>query len=174
MNQPTYSTNDMNELLNDNSDDECDREIQNCDIADGFAHMPQLDTDDEEENRRFRERFNDDPGIRCLMDISLPSPLPMASTSHECKNRINIGFYWIIISFLCNFWLLSIDYEDNQPPSPMGILRESPSPSATKWFEENMSDFSLSSFLGHLDANYDGRRSRSQSRSPSRGVSSIY
>lgn len=63
------------------------------------------------------------------------------------------------------------DFEDNSQPSisPMGILSESPVPSASKWFEENLNDFSLSSFLGHLESNCDGRRSRS--RSPNRVVS---
>lgn len=56
----------------------------------------------------------------------------------------------------------------------MGILRESPVPAASRWFEENMNDFSLSSFLGHLESNCDqtnGRRSRS--RSPNRKVSAL-
>lgn len=68
-----------------------------------------------------------------------------------------------------------LDFNDpnSQPPvSPMGILRESPVPGATKWFEENMNDFSLSSFLGHLEANCDPNSSRrSSSRSPNRRVS---
>lgn len=55
---------------------------------------------------------------------------------------------------------------DSQPPvSPMRILRESPVPCDSKWFEENMNDFSLSSFLGHLEANCDQSNSR-RSRSP--------
>lgn len=47
----------------------------------------------------------------------------------------------------------------------MRILRESPVPADSKWFEENMNDFSLSSFLGHLEANCDQSNSR-RSRSP--------
>lgn len=75
--------------------------------------------------------------------------------------------------------------EDNvssQPPmSPMGILRESPSPNDAKWFEENMHDFSLSSFLGHLDAACDqnaavaaaaSAAAARRCRSPNRCVSS--
>lgn len=65
--------------------------------------------------------------------------------------------------------------------SPMGILRESPSPSDGKWFEENMHDFSLSSFLGHLDAACDQNAAvaaaatavaAKRCRSPNRCVSS--
>lgn len=51
--------------------------------------------------------------------------------------------------------------------SPMGILRESPSPADAKWFEENMNDFSLSSFLGHLDSTCDQNNSK-RSKSPIR------
>lgn len=65
--------------------------------------------------------------------------------------------------------------------SPMGILRESPSPNDAKWFEENMHDFSLSSFLGHLDAACDqnaavaaaaSAAAARRCRSPNRCVSS--
>lgn len=65
--------------------------------------------------------------------------------------------------------------------SPMGILRESPSPNDAKWFEENMHDFSLSSFLGHLDAACDQNAAvaaaasvvaNRRCRSPNRCVSS--
>lgn len=43
------------------------------------------------------------------------------------------------------------DFNYNSPsPSPMTILRQSPTD--PKWFEDNVNDFSLSSFLGHLDA----------------------
>lgn len=68
---------------------------------------------------------------------------------------------------------IDLDFVDgnSQPPvSPIGILRESPVPSATKWFEENMNDFSLSSFLGHLDSNCELNNRRSDSRSPNRCV----
>lgn len=34
--------------------------------------------------------------------------------------------------------------------SPMGILQDPPTD--PRWYEENLNDFSLSSFLGHLDA----------------------
>lgn len=33
--------------------------------------------------------------------------------------------------------------------SPMRLIRDSPSD--PKWLEDNLNDFSLSSFLGHLD-----------------------
>lgn len=53
---------------------------------------------------------------------------------------------------------------DSQPSiSPMRILRESPVPTDSKWLDEHINDFSLSSFLGHLESNCDtgSRRSRS-------------
>lgn len=83
--QPPHRPTDISKLLADeDSDTECDREIENCDMGNGLGGMPQLDSD-EEENRRLQKQFNEDPGIQCLMDISLPSPLPMAS--HHCKCR---------------------------------------------------------------------------------------
>lgn len=81
--QPLQPPTDISKLLEEDSDNECDKEIQNCDMGDQFGALPQLD-DDDEENRRLRQRFDEDPGIQCLMDISLPSPLQMPSTSHEC------------------------------------------------------------------------------------------
>lgn len=55
---------------------------------------------------------------------------------------------------------------DSQPPiSPMRILRESPVPTDSKWLDEHINDFSLSSFLGHLESNCDASNSR-RSRSP--------
>lgn len=41
-------------------------------------------------------------------------------------------------------------YSNGPAMSPMTILRQSPTD--PRWFEENVNDFSLSSFLGHLDA----------------------
>ncbi|XP_031636606.1 protein cramped [Contarinia nasturtii] len=126
----------------------CDSGIETCDIIDSGTNKPEYsasDADqveevdsDEEENNRIRQRLNEDPGIQSLMEISLPSPIPMAHSVDD--------FY--------------SDGVDSQPPiSPMRILRESPVPSDTKWFEENMNDFSLSSFLGHLDSNCERGRS---------------
>lgn len=43
---------------------------------------------DEEENIRIRQKLNEDPGIQSLMEISLPSPIPIASSSDECKLKI--------------------------------------------------------------------------------------
>lgn len=51
--------------------------------------------------------------------------------------------------------------------SPMGILQDAPSD--PRWYEENMNDFSLSSFLGHLDATCEANGK--SSRSPNRAVS---
>lgn len=51
--------------------------------------------------------------------------------------------------------------------SPMTILRQSPTD--PKWFEDNVNDFSLSSFLGQLDSTCDAEKRR---KSPNRDVSS--
>lgn len=50
--------------------------------------------------------------------------------------------------------------------SPMTILRQSPTD--PKWFEDNVNDFSLSSFLGQLDSTCDAEKRR---KSPGRDVS---
>lgn len=82
------------------------------------------------------------------------------NVSYFINNWYNISF-----NFIGCFFLVYTDGVDSQPPvSPIGILRESPVPADSKWFEENMNDFSLSSFLGQLEANCEqvnGRRSRS-------------
>lgn len=99
------------------------------------------------------QSISNDPGIQSLLDLSLPSPIPGSSRDS------NDG---------CSY----SDFTDSssQPPmSPMRILRELPCPADAKWFEENMHDFSLSSFLGHLDQSCDQNLRRI--RSPSRHVS---
>lgn len=50
--------------------------------------------------------------------------------------------------------------------SPMTILRQSPTD--PKWFEDNVNDFSLSSFLGQLDSTCEAEKRR---KSPNRDVS---
>lgn len=41
-------------------------------------------TDSEDEEDRIRKHLNEDPGIQSLMEISLPSPIPLNPTSEEC------------------------------------------------------------------------------------------
>ncbi|XP_055304646.1 protein cramped isoform X2 [Sitodiplosis mosellana] len=129
----------------------CDSGIESCDMIDSGDNEPeysasdadQMDSD-EEENNRIRQRLNEDPGIQSLMEISLPSPIPINHSVDE--------FY--------------SDGIDSQPAiSPMRILRESPVPTDSKWLDEHINDFSLSSFLGHLESNCDAANSR-RSRSP--------
>lgn len=75
--------------------------------------------------------LEDDPGIKQLMEISLPSPAAL-NVLDDNETFSNIP-----------------------PMSPMRLIRETSTDS--KWLEENFSDFSLSSFLGHLDEiNRDG------------------
>lgn len=71
----------------------CDSEIETCDIIDSginkstpefFTSDAELIDSDEEENNRIRQRFNDDPGIQSLMEISLPSPMPIVHSADEC------------------------------------------------------------------------------------------
>lgn len=57
------------------------------------------------------------------------------------------------------------NYNSNPPMSPMTILRQSPTD--PKWFEENVNEFSLSSFLGHLDA------CEGEKKSPNHEVSTL-
>lgn len=52
--------------------------------------------------------------------------------------------------------------------SPMTILRQSPTD--PKWFEDNVNDFSLSSFLGQLDSTCDADKRK---KSPNRDVSLV-
>lgn len=69
-------------------------EMKNCDIVDAGesellltptseAH-DHLDSD-EEENNRMRQKFDEDPGIQSLMELSLPSPIPMINVTDDCK-----------------------------------------------------------------------------------------
>lgn len=132
-------------------------------------HLIEEDDDanesDEEENNRMRQKINEDPGIQSLMEISLPSPIPIASPD-ECKPFLSKN-----IKRKQNLSILfPTDFSDgSQPPiSPIRILRESPVPADAKWFEENMNDFSLSSFLGQLDSTIEQANNK---RSPNRCVS---
>lgn len=56
--------------------------------------------------------------------------------------------------------------------SPMTILHEQQSDTNQKWLDENFADFSLSSFLGHLDSAMSEGSSSSKQRlsSPMREV----
>lgn len=109
--------------------------------------IDEIDGDEDEDVDDLRERINNDPGIQSLMEISLPSPLPIVPRD-DCFS----------------------DSMSQPPMSPMRILREMPSPADSKWFEENMQDFSLSSFLGHLDQSCDHPNTPRRSRSPNRNV----
>lgn len=97
---------------------------------------------------RTPDLIEDDPGIQSLMEISLPSPGPSASMD-EC-NFYFIFYYSFFFFLMLLFVAADFNYNSNPPMSPMTILRQSPTD--PKWFEENVNDFSLSSFLGHLDA----------------------
>lgn len=70
----------------------CDSGIETSDMIDsGSDKSKHADYDvvddivEEEENNRLRQRLNDDPGIQSLMEISLPSPIPIVSSTDECK-----------------------------------------------------------------------------------------
>lgn len=84
------------DCLNISENPKCDRGIEICDmIVSATDHNKPLMTteyftadlidSDEEENNRIRQRLNEDPGIQSLMEISLPSPIPIAHSSDECK-----------------------------------------------------------------------------------------
>lgn len=160
----------------------CDSGIESCDIIDSginkstpefFDCDADLIDSDEEENNRMRQRLNDDPGIQSLMEISLPSPMPIVHSADECKfDEFSLIFHMLRAIFFKKkpfpFYKFTVytDGVESQPSiSPMRILRESPVPADSKWFEDNINDFSLSSFLGHLEANCDQSNSR-RSRSP--------
>lgn len=81
----------------------------------------------------------------------------------------DLSSFYFVYSFV-----VVADFEEDSltPMSPMGILRESPSPNDAKWME----DFSLSSFLGHLDGPCDQSATvaavaAARCRSPNRSVS---
>lgn len=68
----------------------CGIEIKHCDMVDSRGDKldrPAFDVVciDEEENNRLRQRLDDDPGIQSLMEISLPSPIPIVSSTDECE-----------------------------------------------------------------------------------------
>lgn len=71
----------------------CDSGIETCDMLNSAENTPEYSTidvepvdidSDEEENNRIRQRFNEDPGIQSLMEISLPSPIPITHSVDEC------------------------------------------------------------------------------------------
>lgn len=90
----------------------------------------------------------------------------------HCRLRYPTGT-WTNVYYLLpicradnDLWSLS-DFSYNHPPmSPMTILRQSPTD--PKWFEDNVNDFSLSSFLGQLDSTCDADKRK---KSPNRDVS---
>lgn len=92
--EPSTSTENGNSKL-DITDDDADV-VKNCDIVDAGNDGPLLssvsETDqidsDEEENNRIRQKFNEDPGIQSLMEISLPSPIPMVNVTEDCKHFV--------------------------------------------------------------------------------------
>lgn len=70
----------------------CDSGIETSDmIGSGGDKSKHADYDvvddivEEEENNRLRQQLNNDPGIQSLMEISLPSPIPIVSSTDECK-----------------------------------------------------------------------------------------
>lgn len=78
----------------DRDHSKCDSGIETCDIMiDSEGDKPteyftsDLDSD-EEENNRIRQRFNEDPGIQSLMEISLPSPIPITHAADECESKL--------------------------------------------------------------------------------------
>lgn len=89
----TSSNDTSNEDCSDNGDDsKYDDRVETCDTVDSEANLAdysasdadQVDSD-EEENNRIRQRFDEDPGIQSLMEISLPSPIQMVHSIDECK-----------------------------------------------------------------------------------------
>lgn len=90
----TINAND-NDASNHSEQPKCDSGIETCDIMDSGNSMPDYSTpdadqteemdSDEEENNRIRRRLNEDPGIQSLMEISLPSPIPMTHSVDDCK-----------------------------------------------------------------------------------------
>ncbi|KAJ6637259.1 Protein cramped [Pseudolycoriella hygida] len=85
------------------------------------------------EVQKATENVGDDACIQSIMDLSLPSPI----------SNGNMDEYFSY---------------NNPPMSPMTILRQSPTD--PKWFEDNVNDFSLSSFLGHLDSTCEAEKRR--------------
>lgn len=88
----------------------------------------------------FSMNLNNNPGIDSLMDISLP-PSPIHTTTSDPDT---------FDGFFCG----------SEPPSPMRLLRETGGESSNKWLDADTNDFSLSSFLGHLDAVSEAKKGR--------------
>lgn len=83
----------------------CDSEIDTCDImidSDGNKPSQYFTSDldsDEEENDRIRQRLNEDPGIQSLMEISLPSPIPIVHSADECESKFEIDVLFAVILY---------------------------------------------------------------------------
>lgn len=81
---------DEDQMDSEDDEEESDQnngQIHCCDNIDSVCEPSdedQLDSDDEETNR-MRQRINNDPGIQSLMEISLPSPIPMVNVHDDCK-----------------------------------------------------------------------------------------
>lgn len=87
----------------------CDNGIDNCDTIDSGDNQPEYTTSnsdmdsDEEENNRIRQRLDADPGIQSLMEISLPSPIPLVHSADECKHKTTLtttflGIYFMVMN----------------------------------------------------------------------------
>lgn len=91
----------MNDLLEDENDDDIDEsdehqteqtnELRDEDIVDGHNNAgDNVDGETSIKNKidDVTARLNDDPGIQSLMEISLPSPMPIHAATDECTCTI--------------------------------------------------------------------------------------
>lgn len=90
INSSNNSTQNNEDSSSSGEHQKCDSGIGSCDVIDSVDNEPeylasdQMDSD-EEENNRIRQRLNEDPGIQSLMEISLPSPIPINHSVDECE-----------------------------------------------------------------------------------------
>lgn len=106
----------------------------------------------------------DDLGIKTLMEISLPAS-SICGTTNDVDTFDGKFFFLNTKIFKFNLILIVGFFCGSETPSPMRLLRDTGGENSSKWLEANTNDFSLSSFLGHLeDVSEANKKSRNDVR----------
>ena len=122
--------------------DECNATFLNALALTDFEELPQSSTSQYQQHYRdiqeqIRDRLDGAPSVDSAFD--------------ESSSKLN--FFFILFLFYSYFdYLINnsiVDHSFLNGLTPMHLLRETSSNS--KWLDDNINDFSLTSLLGHLD-----------------------
>lgn len=103
------------------------------------------------------DSLSDNLGIKSLMEISLP-PSPICTTTNDVDTFDGRLFCFFKLFLFTELYFFSAFFCGSEPPSPMRLLRETGGENSSKWLDADTNDFSLSSFLGHLDASVANKK----------------